>query len=124
MTEKLGDSAEKTRAVVYLEGDCDLYSAPKLKTSLLKKLDDGVRHILIDMSGLSYLDSSGVGVIISILQAVKRKGGEIRFQGLSGSPRRLLERTSILPLMRDALDNSLVGALRGLDDAGIRPYGR
>jgi|GEM_PF-3827438 anti-sigma B factor antagonist len=111
MTEELGDSVEASRAVVYLEGDCDLYSAPKLKVSLLKKLDDGVRHILIDMSGLNYLDSTGVGVIISVLQAVKRSGGDIRFQGLRGSPRRLLERTSILPLMRDAIDNSLVGAL-------------
>ena len=93
-------------AIVCLRGDCDLYSAPKIKASLLRKIDEGIRRILIDMSGIRYLDSTGVGAIISALQAAKEVGGEIRFQGLRGGPRRLLERTSVLPLMKEALEIS------------------
>jgi len=111
MEGKIRDPVQDDCAVVRLQGDCDLYSAPKFKASMLKRIDEGVRRILIDMSEIRYLDSTGVGAIISILQAVKRVGGEIRFQGLNGAPRRLLERTSILPIMKEALESRLVGVL-------------
>ncbi len=88
-------------AIVSLRGDCDLYSAPGFKASVLKRIDMGIRRILIDMSGIEYLDSSGVGAIICILQAAKRVGGDIRFRGLAGHPRRVLERTNMLPFMRE-----------------------
>jgi anti-anti-sigma factor len=88
-------------AEVHLRGDCDLYSAPGFKASILKRMDEGLRRILIDMSLIDYLDSSGVGAIVCILQAAKRVGGDIRFRGLVGSPRRVLERTNILPIMKE-----------------------
>ncbi len=96
-------SARELFVVVRLAGDCDLYSAPGLKASLLKRLEEGCRRILIEMSELRYLDSSGVGVVISVLQTAKRLGADIRFRGLQGGPRRVLERTNMLPLMREVL---------------------
>jgi anti-anti-sigma factor len=102
---------EKDSVVVHLRGDCDLYSAPSLKVALLKKIEGGVRRILIDMADICYLDSSGVGVIICLLQAAKRIGSEIRFRGITGGPRRVLERTNLLPLIREVYtrpDNKLV----------------
>jgi anti-sigma B factor antagonist len=110
MEETVRDPMREGSALVYFRGNCDLYSAPKFKASILKRIESGVGRILIDMSGIDYLDSTGVGAIISVLQAARRTGGEVRFQGLKGSPRRLLERTSILPLMKEALANPLVGS--------------
>jgi anti-sigma B factor antagonist len=92
---------EKSSVVVHLVGDCDLYSAPRLKVELLKKIEAGVRRILIDMADLRYLDSSGVGVIICLLQAAKRVGSEIHFKDLTGGPRRVLERTNLLPIISE-----------------------
>ena len=100
------NSGNEGNAEVFLKGDCDLYNAPRFKTAMLEWIGDGDRRILIDMSGLRYIDSSGVGAIICILQAVKRVGGEVRFRGLGGSPRRVLERTNILPLMKEALESA------------------
>jgi len=88
------------RTTVRMVGDCDLYSAPRFKTAMLRKIEDGVRRLLLDMSGVRYLDSTGVGAIICILQAARKSGGELRFSGVSGSPRRVLEMSSILPLMK------------------------
>jgi anti-anti-sigma factor len=96
------DIARDIYSVVSLRGDCDLYSAPGFKAAMLEKIKLGARYILIDMTELSYLDSSGVGAIISILQSAKRAGGEVKFQGLKGGPRRVLERTSLLPIMNEA----------------------
>ncbi len=95
------EPVEKDGVVVHLRGDCDLYSAPRLKVVLLKRIEEGIRRILIDMADLRYLDSSGVGAIICLLQAAKKSGSEIRFSGLAGGPRRVLERTNMLPLIRE-----------------------
>ena len=65
---------EKESLVVHLRGDCDLYSAPRLKVLMLKKIEAGVKRILFDMADLRYLDSSGVGAIICLLQAAKKAG--------------------------------------------------
>lgn len=83
-----------------LSGDCDLYCAPQFKKSIQDKLEGGIQRILIDLSEVRYLDSTGVGAIIYALQASKRMGAEIRFRGVTGNPRRVLERTNIFPLMR------------------------
>lgn len=88
------------RTLVRMIGDCDLYNAPRFKTAILERLEAGDRRMLFDMSGLRYLDSTGVGAIIAILQTSKKCGGEIVFRGVSGSPRRVLEISSILPLMK------------------------
>ncbi len=88
------------RVNVKLRGDCDLYDAPRFKAEMLKKIESGEDGLLFDMSGIAYLDSTGVGAIIAILQAAKRRGLDLRFAGISGSPRRVLEMSSILPLLR------------------------
>ncbi len=89
-----------SRIVVRMAGDCDLYNAPRFKAAVLGKMESGVRRLVFEMSELRYLDSTGVGAIIGILQAAKRLGGELSFVGLGGGPRRVLAMTSILPLMR------------------------
>jgi anti-sigma B factor antagonist len=88
-------------AVVRFRGDCDLYSAPRLKAEVLDKVAQGVERVIVDASMIDYLDSSGVGAIISILQAAKRSASDIRFLGLRTGPRRVLERTGILALMKE-----------------------
>ena len=88
------------RTYVRMVGECDLYHAPKFKNEILKKIEDGARRIVFDLGGVSYLDSTGVGAIICILQTLKRCKGEARFQGISGGPRRVLEMSNILPLLQ------------------------
>jgi anti-sigma B factor antagonist len=86
---------------IRIEGDCDLYGAPRFATELLDKIAGGARRLRLDFAGVGYLDSTGVGAIIRLLQAVKKAGGELRFKGIGGSPRRVLKMTGILRLMRE-----------------------
>ncbi|HCM26735.1 MAG: hypothetical protein A2Z99_10245 [Treponema sp. GWB1_62_6] len=89
---------------VFIEGDFDLYSSPSFAASLRRRMEQGSIRFRMDCSGVRYLDSSGVGVIIFILQEMRKRGGETRFRGLSGTARKVLSLTNILPLLREEGD--------------------
>jgi anti-anti-sigma factor len=97
-TKELG---AKENVEIAIKGDCDLYGAPNFAKSVLSGIEAGWRHILLDCSQLEYLDSTGVGTFIRIIQTLRRLGGTIRCRGLHGSPRRVLEMSNILPLMNE-----------------------
>ena len=84
-----------------LEGDCDLYSAPAFAKAALSRIAAGTRRLRIDLSRVEYLDSSGVGALIRILQEAKKRGCELRFSGVGGSPRKVLKMTNVLTLMKE-----------------------
>jgi anti-sigma B factor antagonist len=84
-----------------LEGDCDLYDAPRFATAALASVAGGATRLRLDFSGVRYLDSTGVGAIIRILQAARKSGCEVRFRGIAGSPRRVLEMSSVISLMKE-----------------------
>jgi anti-sigma B factor antagonist len=86
---------------VILKGDCDLYSAPGFAKAMLARIAQGCRALRFDFAGVDYLDSTGVGAIIRILQDAKRRGCELRFTGIAGSPRKVLRMSNILALMRE-----------------------
>lgn len=86
---------------VLLKGDCDLYSAPAFAASMRSRISDGAKRLRIDLAGVDYLDSTGVGAIIRILQEAKRSGCDIRFRGIEGSPRKVLKMSNILAIMKE-----------------------
>ncbi len=86
---------------VAVKGDCDLYSAPAFAREILVRMAGGSDRLRLDFSGVDYLDSTGVGGIIRVLQDAKKRGCEIRFRGVAGSPRRVLKMSNILSLMKE-----------------------
>lgn len=94
-------TATEDEAEIRITGDFDLYHAPSFSTFVMGKIEAGWRTLLLDFSGVSYLDSTGVGSIIRIAQALRKKGTKLRVRGLSGTPRRVLEMSNILPLVEE-----------------------
>ncbi len=84
-----------------ITGDFDLYGAPSFARAALDGIKGGWRRVALDFSRVNYLDSTGVGTIIRMLQALKAAGGELRCRGLHGSPRKVLEMSNILALLRE-----------------------
>jgi anti-anti-sigma factor len=66
---------------------------------MLARIEAGAGRLHFDLSGVAYLDSSGVGAIVKIVQAARRIGSKLRFSGISGTPRRVLDLANILPLL-------------------------
>ncbi len=64
------DEGEKTW-VIEPEGEVDIYTSPKFKEVLTDALKDKKGDIMIKGENLNYLDSTGLGVLISILKKTK-----------------------------------------------------
>ncbi len=86
---------------VTMKGDCDLYSAPDFAKAMLSRIAGGAARLRFDLTEVAYLDSTGVGALIRILQEGKRRGCELRFRGIDGSPRKVLKMSNIILLMRE-----------------------
>ena len=82
-------------------GDCDLYNAQHLTAAALERLARGVMRLRIDMAEVNYLDSTGVGAIIRLVQSAKKMGRELRFSGISGTPRRVLTMSNIISIVKE-----------------------
>jgi anti-sigma B factor antagonist len=58
-------------------------------------LDQSERRFVIDFSRTGYIDSSGLGALVSILKRVREHGGELRLSGLNEDLRSLFELTKL-----------------------------
>ena len=76
--------------VLALSGDVDLESSPRLRTALLDCV--GTRAaVLVDMSEVSYIDSSGVASLVEAYQTARRSGGGFGLVDVSDGAMRVLE---------------------------------
>ena len=105
---------EQTQLIA-LEGQIDLYSAPSFKERLLGAIEQGKTRIVVDFSGLSFIDSTGLSVLVGALRRVRPLGGALSIVSRDDDVRRLFEITGLdgkLPLC-DGID----AALTALDSA-------
>ena len=63
----------------------------ELKQRVLDELDRGERIFVIDLRQTGYVDSSGLGVLVSLAKAVRDRAGELRLANLSSEVRRIFE---------------------------------
>ena len=81
--------------VVKVEGQLIVGNRQELKELVFAALDKGDRRILIDFSQTGYIDSSGLGALVSISKRVREAGGELRLSGLNEDLRSLFELTKL-----------------------------
>jgi len=82
-----------------ITGECDLYSSRELYDNITGKLRTGCNRAVLDFSRVTYLDSSGVGAIIRIIKLAKENKITLKFRGIKGTPRKVLEMSNILLLI-------------------------
>jgi anti-sigma B factor antagonist len=70
-SERLDDDL----GVVALSGEVDIFTAPQFKEHLLGLLDDGVKRLVIDLSDVTFIDSTALGVLIGGVRRVHGAGG-------------------------------------------------
>jgi len=83
-------------------GDLDLYASVAFSRALAERLDQGVKRLVLDLTGLRYLDSSGVGALVRLLQKGRTTGTTVHVVGLAGTPKRVLEMSNIITLLKQA----------------------
>jgi anti-sigma B factor antagonist len=76
-------------AVVALEGDVDLQSSPAVRQHLLSCFDSHSR-VVVDLSGVTYIDSSGVASLVEAFQLSRKKNGTFALVNVSSAVMRVL----------------------------------
>ena len=90
-------SIQKQEEVVLLEveGQLIVGNRQELKQKVLDELDRGERKFLIDFSQTGYIDSSGLGVLVSLSKKIREQGGELRLANLNEDLKTLFELTKL-----------------------------
>jgi len=100
-----------------LDGTLDLATAPSLRAALLEAAEHGRHEIIVDLSLLEFLDSTGLGALIGARKRAAENKGSVRLVAQEGQILRLLRITGLLdvfavyPSVEAALadDKRLVG---------------
>ena len=91
-------------ATVRLSGRVDVDSSPDLRDRLRTLLsEEGLpQAIIVDLAGVSYLETSGIATLIEALRIARHHQITFRLQGLSGAVLRLFEVTGVLALFGES----------------------
>jgi anti-sigma B factor antagonist len=63
--------------IVAVAGEVDVYSAPALKDEITELLQSGVTTLIVDLSGVAFLDSTGLGALVEARAATSDAGGAL-----------------------------------------------
>ena len=77
--------------VLALAGEIDLHVLPTITTSLNEMIAKKPNQLVVDLSGVPYVDSAGVAAIIDAMKAVEAYGGKFALAGLQEAVRSILE---------------------------------
>ena len=84
------------RLTIYLSGELDHHEARCLMRSIDELLDEYLpRDCALDMSGLSFMDSSGIAVVIHALRQMAQLGGRLQLQSIAEQPMKVLRAAGI-----------------------------
>lgn len=81
-------------AVVAVSGEIDMLTAPQLRADVLRHLDAG-GTLVLDLSGVSFLGSAGLAVLVEASQHSKRRGGDFRVVAVERAVTRPLAATGL-----------------------------
>lgn len=97
--------------LVEVEGQLIVGNRQELKQKVLEHLEAGDRKFVIDFANTGYIDSSGLGVLVSLSKKIREQGGELRLSSLNEDLRTLFELTKLDTLFRiaDTKDQALEG---------------
>lgn len=108
--------------VLEIGGEIDLHSAPGLKSELAKLAEAAGALVAVDLSEVTFLDSTGVGTLVGGLKKVRENGGKLVFFGVRPRVKRVLEITGLLRAL-PIFDNREM-ALESLQNEGKAEIGR
>jgi len=99
-------------SLIEVEGQLIVGNRQELKQQVLDQLESGDRKFVIDFANTGYIDSSGLGVLVSLSKKIREQGGELRLSSLNEDLRTLFELTKLDTLF--TISDDRAAALQGL----------
>jgi anti-sigma B factor antagonist len=98
-------------AVLRMTGEIDVFTAPELRQQIIDLVDDGTRHIVGDLRGVDFLDSTGLGILVGSLKRLRLRQGSLTLVTSTG---RILELFDITGLSQAfVLHRTVLDAISG-----------
>jgi anti-sigma B factor antagonist len=84
-----------TIGLVTVTGEIDVYTSPRVRSAMLELFEAGCTSLIVDLSNVDYLDSSGLGVLVAGLKRAREHGGEVHIVTSKVRIMRVLEVTGL-----------------------------
>ena len=100
-------------SIVDVEGEVDVLTSPRLKLALAGLVDGASSLVIVNLTQVRYMDSTGLGVLISAMKRIRENSGTIVLSGLNSHLTKIFEITGlrrvfeVYPTDQDALNAGL-----------------
>ena len=81
--------------VITVTGELDLHTAPSLQVEISTAMEEEARFLAVDLTGVGFMDSTALGILVSSSTRARERGGELTLIGVSGSPAKVLSVTGM-----------------------------
>ncbi len=81
--------------ILEVEGTLIVGNRQELKQKVIEELETGTRKVLVDFDKTTYIDSSGLGVLVSLAKKIREMGGDLRLANLNEDLQTLFELTKL-----------------------------
>ncbi len=80
-------------------GDLDMGTADQMKRTLSDLVEKGQSKLVMDLTGVAYVDSSGLGALVAAMKQARAVGGNLKLCGLQEDVRSIFEMTRLIKVM-------------------------
>jgi anti-sigma B factor antagonist len=92
-------SFDEDEAVVSVAGDVDVWSSPRLRARLDGLVDEGNLSLVIDLAGVRFMDSTGLGTLVGTLKHIRQAGGDMTLRSPTPGVMRVIEITGLTKVL-------------------------
>jgi anti-anti-sigma factor len=96
---QVGTWVEETKAILFVWGEVDCATAPRLARTLADMTERGQLNLVVDLSGVYFMDSTGLAVLAVAHKRLQHAGGGLVLAGPTSTVRRSLQITGLDKMM-------------------------
>lgn len=93
---------QEGRCTVYVNGELDLESASQMRAAMATLVELTDRELVLNLRELRYIDSTGIGILVSVLKARHAKEAPFIVEAIPPNIRKLFDMTGITPFLSGA----------------------
>lgn len=85
--------------VIDVKGEVDVYTAPKFKSTMIDLIDQGNYNLIVNLTNVQYMDSAGLGALVSGLKRVREHNGTVNLVSPTVPVQRVLDITRLSKIL-------------------------
>jgi len=102
--------------VLGVTGEIDIYTAPLFKQAVVNLVSEGNQNVIIDLSGVTFMDSSGFGTLLGATKRLRPTGGGLHLASPNSTIQRMLRLTRLDSIMQ--IHDSVDAAVQSVQEGG------